>query len=123
MGLMAGMCRDVRPRSGPCAWSRLALLATTYLLIVAFVAPLPFTGTAGPAACHSQKSGRHRGTDRPSAAAKVRLSLAADRFRSPEQGTAVAAAPHRTLLLPPVLTPTLSPNPSARTRVFRPLRC
>src|SRR5262249_26009388 len=60
MGSVAGVCRDVRPRSGPCAWRRLARLVATYLLILAFVTPLQFTGTARPVAHRGQKSGRRQ---------------------------------------------------------------
>ena len=123
LGSMAGVCWQVRRRSGPGTWLRLARLAATYVLILAIVAP-PLIGTAGPAAHRSQKpGGRQRANNRPSAVAKVSVPPAAYRCRSPEHGTAVASGPHRTHLSPPVLTPALSGNPSALNRVFRPLRC
>ena len=118
---LASVDRDVRPRSGPGALGHFARVVIAYLLVLAFVVPPPL---AGAAAHRGQKSGhRQRGKDRPTAAAKVLLSLAADRFRGPERSAAVAAGPSRNILSPPVLPPALSQNPFALTRVFRPLRC
>lgn len=124
LGSMAGVCQDVRPRSGPGTWLRLARLAATYLLILVFVAPAPFAGATGPAAHRNQKSNRQqRANSRPCAAAKAVISLATYRCRNPEYETAVPAGAQRTLLSPPVLTPVSSENSDALTVVFRPLRC
>jgi hypothetical protein len=123
-GSAAASWRDERRRRGMGACGRFARLAATYLLLFAYVAPPPLTGAAAPAANGGQKLGcRQRGKGRPTAAAHVRRIQAADRFRGPDPGPAVAADSHRTLLSAPAQVPALSPNSSILSRVFRPLRC
>ena len=122
MGAMAGVCRDIRTRSSPGPWGRLTRLVA-YLLLLAFVAPLPLTGTARSASHPGGKSGRpQRCKDRP-AAAKVLVCVVAGRFGGPGPRRAIAPGPHPTLLSPPVLTPAIVKNLSPLTRSFRPLRC
>ena len=116
----AGICRVVGHWSGPGGWCRLARLAATYLLILAFVAPPAFAYGPGLTAHHIQKSGRsQRGKDRPQTEAKLLLTA----LRNPQNRTIVADRRNRSLLSPPNLSPALSRGSTARSGAFRPLRC
>jgi hypothetical protein len=123
VGPVAGVRRDVRPRSGPDTLGGLARLALAYLLILAFVAPPVLASTAGPSPHRSHKSGRMHAKARPLAARRVQLSLAMDRLWNPDQSAAVSVDPHQVYLSLLVRTPAFSKNLPAQSRVFRPLRC